>query len=163
MRIINEKHLALVWNWDEQEKNGLIRRYQTNLERLVYAIQQRVAADDSPASQDLRDLADELQEAGEALSESMQNCYEAARTVYVLSGKTPEERDARHKLLTRLHDHLGKPVRLKQTSVSELEGRELILEELRGIKAILRGEGGLWEALADFLVPVDHTDRDAAS
>ena len=155
MRIVNEKHLALVWNWDEHERNGLLRKYQTNLERLVVAVQQRVEKGETPPSQDLRDLANELQQAGEALAESMQNCYEAARSVYALSGSTPEDREGRRQLLEKLKTHAGKLVMLKQTSVPQLEDRQLVLQEIRGIKAILRDEDTLWEALADFLVPVD--------
>jgi len=161
MRIVNEKHLALVWSWDEQERSGLLRKYQTNLERLVYAIQQRVEKGEGPPEQDLRDLSSELQQVGEALSESMQNCFEAARSVYVLSGATPEERNARRRLLEDLRAHIGKPVILRQTSIPELEGRQLVLEELRGTKAILRDGDGLWEALADFLVPVT-PDQDSS-
>ena len=154
MRIVNEKHLALVWNWDETEKAGLEHKYRTNLERLLYAIQQRVDANEMPPVQDLRDLAVELQQAGELLQQCMQNCYDAATTVYAMAATTPEEREKRREFLNQIMEHVGKPVVLKQTSVAEIEGKQLILEEIRGIKAILRDEAGLWEALVDFLVPV---------
>ncbi|OPZ26701.1 MAG: hypothetical protein BWZ02_01916 [Lentisphaerae bacterium ADurb.BinA184] len=154
MRIVNEKHLALVWNWDETEKGGLERKYRSHLEQLLFAIQDRIDRNRQPAVQDLRDLANELQQAGETLQECMQNCYDAAATVYALAAPTPEERERRREFLRQIGEHVGKPVVLKQTSVAEVEGKPLTLEEIRGIKGILRDEAGLWEALVDFLVPV---------
>ncbi len=154
MRIINEKHLALVWNWDENERNELAVRYQTNLERLLTAIQERVNRNTPPPPDDLKELAGEIQQAGEALQQSMNSCLDAARTLYAMAAITPEERQVRKATIERIRAHVGKYVVFKQTDAPELRGRQLLLEEVRGIKAILRDGDKRWEALVDQLIPV---------
>jgi hypothetical protein len=153
MRIVNEKYLDLVWSWDEYEKKSLQTRYQANLERLVAAIRRRVQGGTAPPPEDLRALAAELQEAGEALQQSVLNCYDAARNVYLMAAATPEEREVRCQQFEDLAAHIGKGVRLTQTSAPELEDKTLILEEIQGIKGVLRDGDSLWEAMIDFLVP----------
>ncbi len=154
MRIINEKHLALVWNWDENERNELAVRYQTNLERLLTAIQERVNRNTPPPPDDLKELAGELQQAGESLQQAMESCFDSARALYAMAALTPEEREARKSLMERIRMHVGKNVVLKQTDAPELRGLQLTLEEVRGIKAMLRSGDKRWEALVDQLIPV---------
>ncbi len=154
MRIVNEKHLSLLWSWDDYDKDILVRKYQDNLEQLVRAVVKRVNEGKAPAADDIRALAVELQEAGEILHQSVLNCFEAARAVYEQSGETDAEREQRHELFETLNNHIGKPVILSQTSIPELEGKHLILEEIQGVKGILRDGDNLWEAMVDFLVPV---------
>lgn len=163
MRIVNEKQLGLVWNWDEQERKALAQKYQANLERLIYAVHERVDAGKGPAPEDLRALAGELQQAGEMLAESMQNCFDAATTIYTMAGSTPAERQERGQFLAQIQAHKGQTVILRQTSVPELEGKQLRLDELRGIKGILRDGDDRWEALVDFLVPVLDDEPPAAA
>lgn len=154
MRIVNEKYLSLVWSWDEYEKNGLATKYQANLDRLVDALEKRIAAGQPPAEDDVRRLAGELQEAGELLEQSMRRCLDAAGHIYEFAGRTPEDRAERAERFEQLRNHVGKPVVLTQSSAPELVGKHLILEEVNGIKGILRHGDDLWEALTDFLVPV---------
>ena len=154
MRIVNEKYLSLIWNWDDLEENALVTKYQTNLERLLYAIHDRIEQGQSPPADDLRQLAGELQTTGEKLQESADNCLAAAQTVYAYAGSSEDDRNKRQQFFEQLPSHIGKPVVLKQTSAEELEGKQLTLRQIRGIKAVLEDEGGLWEALIDFLVPV---------
>ncbi len=154
MRILNEKHLSLIWSWDDIEKNELAVKYQTNLERLVSAIQDRIGRNEAPPPEDLKDLAAELQQAGELLHQSMQNSFSAAQTLHALAGATPAEQADRRKFIERMKKHIGKPVVLKQTSVDAIRGKQLILEEIRGIKGILRDGDQMWEAMIDVLVPV---------
>ncbi len=154
MRILNEKYLSLVWSWDDVEKNGLALKYGTNLERLLFAIQERFNHGEPPPPEDLKELAGELQQAGELLSQSMQNCFEAGRALYGLAAPTPAAQNERKDLIARLKNHIGKPVILKQTHIAEIRGKVMILEEIRGIKAIVRDGEQRWESLIDFLVPV---------
>ena len=158
MRIVNEKYLSLVWNWDKQEKNGLETVYETNIQRLVEALRKRAAKDQLPAEEDIRALASELQQAGETLEQCMNNCLSAAQEIYSLAAATNQERRKRTEMIEQLHRHIGKPVILTQTSVPALEGKQLILDDIHGIKGILRDGDDLWEALVDFLAPVlDYT------
>lgn len=159
MRIVNEKYLALIWNWDEAERGNLEHRYQANLERLVYAIQERLEAGQPPPPQALKDLADDLQEAGELLAQSAQNCFAVARSIYASSAGSDEQRARQLEKIEEVEGHIGKPVILAQTSVPEIEGRQLILHEVRGLKAILRDGDSFWEALVDFVVPVEDTSE----
>lgn len=154
MRILNEKHLSLIWSWDDIEKNELVVKYQTNLDRLVAAIQDRINRNENPPPEDLKDLAAELQQAGEMLQQSMQNCLNAAQTLYSLAGATTAEQAERRKFIERMKKHIGKPVVLKQTNVESIRGKQLILEDIRGIKGILRDGDQVWEAMVDYLVPV---------
>ncbi len=154
MRIVNEKYLSLVWNWDEYEKNGIVTKYQGNLDRLVDALEKRVEAGKYPAEEDVRRLAGELQEAGELLEQSTQRCLTAAGRIYEFAARTSEDRAERAQRFEQLRNHIGKPVILSQTSAPELEGKQLILEDVNGVKGILRDGDDLWEALIDFLVPV---------
>jgi hypothetical protein len=84
----------------------------------------------------------------------MNGCFDSARALYAMAAITPEEREARKSLLERIRLHIGKHVVLKQTDSPELRGRQLLLEEIRGIKAILRDGDKRWEALVDQLIPV---------
>lgn len=155
MRIVNEKYLALIWNWDESEKSNIQHKFQTNLERLVYAIQEQIDKGKAPSPDALKSLAAELQEAGELLRQSSENCLAVARNIYSSTGDpavSPEK-------LQSIEDHIGKPVILSQTSVPEIEGRQLILHEIRGIKAVLRDTDNYWEALVDFVVPVEDIQK----
>ncbi len=155
MRIVNEKYLALIWNWDDLEREHLEYKYQTNLERLAYAIQERLESGQAPPATTLQELARELQEAGEKLQQSAENCLAVARSIYATAADGDEQRSARMEAIQRVEAHLGRPVILTQTSVPEIEGRPLLLHEIRGIKAILRDNDSFWEALVDFVVPVE--------
>jgi hypothetical protein len=42
---------------------------------------------------------------------------------------------------------------LRQTSVAELKGKQLLLEQVRGIKGVLRDGDQYWDALLDYLSP----------
>lgn len=159
MRIVNEKYLALIWNWDESEKGNLEHKFQTNLERLVYAIQERIEAGQPPPPDDLIDLANELQEAGELLRQSAENCFAVGRSVYASAAGSEAARARRLEAVEAVENHLGKHVILSQTSAPEIEGRPLILHEIRGIKAILRDGDNFWEALVDFVVPVEESSE----
>jgi hypothetical protein len=159
MRIVNEKYLALIWNWDEAERGNLEHKYQTNLERLAYAIQERLEAGTPPPPEALRDLAAELQEAGELLEQSAQNCFAVARSIYAAAAPSEAERSERMASVEAVENHVGKPVVLSQTSAPELQGRQLILHEVRGTKAVLRDGDSYWEALIDFVVPVEGESR----
>ncbi|MCF7854972.1 MAG: hypothetical protein K9N51_09255 [Candidatus Pacebacteria bacterium] len=154
MRIVNEKYLSLVWSWDTYEKNGLQTVYDANIRRLVEALRKRAETDQLPEEEDIRALASELQQAGELLEQSMNNCLNAAQEVYSFAAADNKERRKRAEMIEQLHEHIGKPVILTQTSVPDLEGKQLILEDVHGIKAILRDGDDLWEALVDFLSPV---------
>ncbi|MDT8390050.1 MAG: hypothetical protein RRC34_06035 [Lentisphaeria bacterium] len=155
MRIVNEKYLALIWNWDDSEKGNLQHKFQTNLERLVYAVQERMETGDAPSPEALRSLAEELQEAGELLQQSAENCLAVARVMYTSTGDFAANPDK----LQSIEAHIGKPVILSQTSAPEIEGRQLILHEIRGIKAILKDGDSFWEALIDFVVPVEEIQK----
>ena len=159
MRIVNEKYLALIWNWDESEKSNIQHKYQTNLERLVYAIQERIEKGESPPPEALKSLAGELQEAGELLRQSAENCFAVARNIYSSTGDPAATPEA----IYSIEDHVGQPVILSQTSVPEIEGRQLILHDVRGIKAVLRDGDSYWEALVDFVVPVKEIQKGISS
>ena len=154
MRILNEKHLHHVWTWNDREREELTTRFQTNIELLLAAIFARLKDNDKPSAKDLKDLAVELQQAGEQLQQSMENCFEAAQTLYVLAAPTPEEQEKRKHALQQLAGHIGQPVVLRQTSVAELKGKQLLLEQIRGIKGVLRDGDQYWDALLDYLVPI---------
>ena len=154
MRIINEKHLALVWSWDENERNELAVRYQTNIERLLTALQERVNRNSPPPPEDMKELAYELQQAGEALQQGMQSCMDAARQLYGMAGNTAEERQERKDLIGRIRDHVGKYVIILHTDNPELRGRQFLLEETRGIRAILKDGDRRVDVLLDQLIPV---------
>lgn len=151
MRIVNEKYLSLIWNWDESEKSNLEHKFQTNLERLVYAIQEQMERGNAPSPDALKRLAGELQEAGELLQQSAENCLAVARNIYASTGDSA----ASPEKIQSMQAHIGKPVILSQTSAPEIEGRQVILHEIRGIKAILKDGDNYWEALIDFVVPVE--------
>ncbi len=155
MRIVNEKYLALIWNWNEAEKGNLEHKYQTNLERLAYAIQERLDAGQAPSPEALKELAAELQEAGELLRQSAENCYAVARSVYASAAGDDVERAQCLEKMAAVERHVGKPVVLSQASDGEIVGRQLILCDVRGTKAILRDGDSFWEALIDFVVPVE--------
>ncbi|MFA4945782.1 MAG: hypothetical protein WC789_13925 [Lentisphaeria bacterium] len=154
MRILNEKHLALIWSWDDLERNELSLKYLANIERLVAVIEERISRNEMPPPEDLKDLALELQQAGELLQQCSSNCLNGAQKFYALAGLTTAEQTERRKFIERIKKHVGKPVVLKQTSVDAIRGKQLILEEVRGIKGVLRDGNELWEAMVDFLVPV---------
>lgn len=154
MRIVNEKYLALIWNWNEAERGNIQHKFQTNLERLVYALQEQIDKGQAPAPEALKDLAAELQEAGELLQESSENCFVVARNIYASAFDADDP--SRSRMLS-VDEHIGKHVVLSQTSVPEIEGRQLILHEVRGTKAILRDGDNYWEALVDFVIPVEQS------
>ena len=155
MRIVNEKYLALIWNWDESERANLEHKYQTNLERLVFAVQEKLEGGHPPPADAMIDLANELQEAGELLRQSAENCFAVGRSIYGASAGSDTARAQRMEKLEAVERHVGRQVVLSQTSAPEIEGRTLVLHEVRGIKAVLRDGDNFWEALVDFVVPVE--------
>lgn len=155
MHIVNEKDLNVLWGWDEQEEKGLSARYEENIERLMGVMKTRLAQGQIPPPEDLKALALELQSAGDSLSQYAENCFEAARFVYAIADKDPENREKRQQTFAALQDQIGGNVVLKQSSVPQIAGKHLTLEDIQGIKGILSDGENLWEALIDFLVPVD--------
>ena len=154
MHIVNEKDLNVLWGWDDQEEQGLTTRYQANLERLLEVLRARVESPNAPESEDLTALAMELQEAADRLSECAENCFEAARYMYALAADDTAERAKRREAFDALLEHVGGKVVLKQSSVPQIAGKQLTLDDIRGIRGILSDGENLWEALVDFLVPV---------
>ena len=155
MRIVNEKYLSLIWSWDKSEREGLERRFQTNLERLVYAIQERLEAGTPPAPEDMKELGGELQDAGEILRQGSENCLAAARSIYAAAAGDDRKRAERMQRIEKIESLVGKHVKLTQASVPEIADRPMILHEVNGIKAILRDGDNYWEALVDFLAPCE--------
>jgi hypothetical protein len=102
----------------------------------------------------MKELAYELQQAGEALQQSMHSCLDAARNLYGMAGGTPEERQERKNLIDRIRGHVGKYVIILQTDNPELRGRQFLLEEIRGIRAILKDGDRRVDVLLDQLIPV---------
>jgi len=149
MRILNEKDLTPFWSWGQPETEDLTNRFQTNLKGLVAVIQARMNSDRPLPPDDLLKLADELYAAGELLAKGMENCFAAAAAVSVSAANTKSERDRRQEHIDKLKAAVGHTVTLRRTSVRRLQGKRLLLEAVRGHRALLCDGEDHWETNVD--------------
>ncbi len=154
MRIFDDEALNVLWNWGHVEKDDLTNRFKANLARLLKNIERKMDQTDKNAPDDLEALSLELQDAGELLNECRRNCLDLAATVRCLAGKSHEEREQRMNHLQRLEDAVGERVVLTQTDIKELRGKILILEEIQGIKAVVRNGNEYWETPIDRIMAI---------
>ncbi|NOY81059.1 MAG: hypothetical protein GXP31_08650 [Kiritimatiellaeota bacterium] len=159
MRILREKDLQILWSWGRNERDHLVRTYQSNLVELLKTVQARVQSSDPLPTEEVDALAREVQEAGEILEQGMSTCFALAGILYVMGGKDAEEQSRRQEYLSRLTSQKGEKVRVVRTSVRELLGRELLLEDVHGFKAVLWDGDGHWETPVDRVEPLEATEE----
>ncbi len=145
MRILDELNLGVVWSWGELEQKELATRFKANLATLLQSVKSWNENNDGEQRLDLDKLALELQEAGELLEECSSNCFALSSRVHTLGGANPEEQARRASHLKALERAIGKQVILTQTSRQELQGKTVILEQIRGTKGIVRNGSDFWE------------------
>ncbi len=158
MRILREKDLQVLWSWGRNERDHLVRTYQNNLVELLKTVQARAQSTDPLPAEEVDALAREIQEAGEILEQGMNTCFALAGILYVMGGKDSEAQTQRQENLTRLASKKGEKVRVVRTSVRELLGRELLLEDVHGFKAVLWDGDGHWETPVDRVEPIEAAD-----
>lgn len=148
-------NLRALWHWGDRERHELQKTFRANLSELLATIEARMKGGVRIPPEELARLAEELQDAGETLREAMSNCFAAAGFAHLSAADTVEERRRRARSLSRLQAAVGKPVVLRRTSVAQLQGRHVLLEEIRGLKAIVRLGNDRWATPVDRVVPVD--------
>ena len=153
MHIVDQKDLNIIWSWDEQEKSALDERFGERVNRLVDVIEAQLDARESPPPEDLKEVAGELQAAGEVLSRLSRKCLSNAQKIYTDAAADDEERQKRAENLKKIRQHVGEYVMLSQSSDPEIAGKLLKLERIQGIYGILRDGDNVYQALIDFLVP----------
>jgi len=162
MRIIREKDLQVLWSWGDSEREHLERTFQQNLVDLLNTVRARQATSRPFSREELQELAEELQQAGELLEQGMLNCFALAAILYTMAGGSAADQRKRQELLQRFRQQIGKKVRVVRTSVAELKNRVLTLEAVHGFKGVLRDGGERWETPIDRLEIVDE-DRPSAA
>ena len=155
MRTVREDDLEALWNWGEEERHELQKTFRANLADLMAIIEARIRGRSPVPPDELARLAEELQEAGETLREAMSNCFAAAGFAHLSAADSADERRRRARRLSGLQAAVGKLVVLRRTSVPQLKGRHVLLEEVRGLKAIVRLGNDRWATPVDRVVPVE--------
>ena len=155
MRTVGEGDIEALWNWGEEQRHEIQKTFRANLSAVMSAIEARLKSRSPIPPEQLARLADELQEAGETLQEAMSNCFAAAGFVHLSAAGSVEERRRRARRLAGLQNSIGKLVLLRRTSVPQLRGRHVLLEEVRGLKAIVRLGNDRWATPVDRVLPVD--------
>ena len=153
MHIVDQKDLNIIWSWDEQEKSALDERYGERVNRLLDVVETQLEDQDPPPPEDLKELAGELQAAGEMLSRLSKRCLNNAQKIYTNAVADTEQRQKREENLKKLQQHVGAYVMLSQSSAPEIAGKLLKLERIHGIYGVLRDGDNVYQALIDFLVP----------
>jgi len=161
MRILDEQNLSVLWSWGQLEEDELSARFRTNLIHLLESVRTWMAKGTEMRTADLESLASELQDAAELLDECRTNCYDLAATLHTMAGEDEKECGQRRRHLRDLGKAVGKEVRLAETSVEELKDRKLILDEIRGIKGIVKDGNDYWVAPLDRIEIVDERVLDA--
>ena len=155
MRIKRETDKKVLWYWEDDDRDGLLKRFRSDLSDLMAMVEARMRGPSPLPRDELTRLAQELQDAGETLREAMSNCFATAGFLHLSAAGSAEERRRRARHLSRLRGAVGKLVALRRTSVPELQGRQVLLEEIRGLKAIVRLGKDRWATPTDRVVPVD--------
>lgn len=155
MRIIREKDLQVLWSWGDSERDHLERTFQQNLVDLLNTVRARQASSRPFSREELQELAEEVQQAGELLEQGMVNCFALAALFYIMAGGSAAEQRKRQELVDRFRRQVGKKVRVVHTSVAELKDRVLTLEAVHGFKGLLRDGEDRWETPLDRLAIVE--------
>lgn len=145
MRILDEKNLSVIWSWGQLERDELATRFQANLDKLLHSVHKWVQQENRVSGADLQGLAEELQDAADTLEACTARCYTMSRALNSLAEDDAATRKKRMQHLEALNAAIGKPVVLTRTSIEELRGKTLILERIKGTKAIVRDGDDYWE------------------
>jgi len=149
VRILDERTLTVVWNWGADEERNLRTSYEANLRRLLAMVDERRNEGKPVPVEDLKVLTKEVQQAAETLNECALNCFVLAQLVYAQCADTAEKRQEREEWLQQLDSYIGRPVILTQTSIDELQGKQVTLEAVLGTKAVVRYGEERWETPID--------------
>ncbi len=152
MQILDERKLSVLWEWGDSERKLFTVKFKTNLLRCLKTINRRMAGGQPFGNDELDALAEEFRDAGDLLEESSWNCAALACALMSLAGGDETLGQSSTPSAKRLASAVGKEVVLTQTTIDDLKGQPVILEQINGNRALIRHKDDYWETAVDRLM-----------